>query len=112
MMYGGNKLMCPDQSRNHTRIRLRYCVIMYYPIRSYRLCMSKTKLIRFSDLDESNRKLLATARQAGLCPDEIIRKSLEAAYSKLLQSGDGGGTGRTTAVAGKDHISYDASSNP
>jgi hypothetical protein len=34
-------------------------------------------------LDPSNRKLPAIAQQAGLSPDEIIRKSVEAAYGKL-----------------------------
>ncbi|HXA44140.1 MAG TPA: hypothetical protein VNZ25_01435 [Candidatus Angelobacter sp.] len=45
--------------------------------------MPKSKLIRPSELDPSNRKLLAAAQQAGLNPDEIIRKSVEAAYGKL-----------------------------
>ncbi len=62
--------------------------------------MTKSKLIKPSDLESSNRKLLALAQQAGLSSDEIIRKSLQAAYGKLLRRG--GGQARS-AASGKNH---------
>ena len=58
--------------------------------------MLKSKSIKPSDLDPSNRRLLATAKQAGLSSDEIIRKSLEAAYGRLQRAGVK--PGRTTGV--------------
>jgi len=51
--------------------------------------MPKSKLIKPSELDLSNRKLLAAAQQAGLPTDEIIRKSLHAAYGRFLKRGGG-----------------------
>ena len=66
-------------------------------------------LIRPTDLDASNRKLLAAARQVGLNADEIIRKSLEAAYGNLLRDAGGRRQGRATAVAQKSHIHNSAS---
>ncbi len=63
--------------------------MQYYSIRDTRFGMSKSKSIRLSELDSSNRKLLAAAQQAGLSSDEIIQKSLLAAHGKLLKPGGG-----------------------
>jgi hypothetical protein len=49
--------------------------------------MLESKLIKPSDLNSSNRKLLTVAQQVGLSSDEIIRKSLQAAYGGLLKPG-------------------------
>lgn len=62
--------------------------------------MPKSKLIKPSDLELSNRKLLALAQQVGLSSDEIIRKSLQAAYGKLLRNG---GAQARSAASGKNH---------
>ncbi len=62
--------------------------------------MTISKLIKPSDLESSNRKLLAVAQQAGLSSEEIIRKSLQAAYGKLLRRG--GGQARS-AACGQNH---------
>jgi hypothetical protein len=60
--------------------------------------MPKSKLIKLSELDSSNRKLLAAARQAGLSSDKIIFESLQAAYGRLLKRGRG-----QAASSGENH---------
>ena len=62
--------------------------------------MPKLNSIKHSELDSSNRKLLAAAREVGLSSDEIIRKSLQAAYGKLLKPGAGSAK---PAASGKNH---------
>ena len=62
--------------------------------------MPKLNSIKPSELDSSNRKLLTAARKVGLSSDEIIRKSLQAAYGKLLKRAAGLGK---PAAAGKNH---------
>jgi hypothetical protein len=63
--------------------------------------MPKSKNIKPSDLTASNRRLLYVAQQAGLSPDEIIRKSMEAAYGRLRRPAKK--TGRTPAVTRNNH---------
>jgi hypothetical protein len=63
---------------NNTQKRFML-LIQYYNNFSHWMGVLKLKLIRPSQLDPSNRKLLAAAQQAGLSPEEIIRKSVEAA---------------------------------
>jgi hypothetical protein len=62
--------------------------------------MPKSKLIKPSELDLSNRKLLAAAQKVGLSTDEIIRKSLQAAHGKMLKRGGGR---PKSAASGKNH---------
>jgi hypothetical protein len=63
--------------------------------------MSKPKNIKSSDLNASNRRLLYAAQQAGLSSDEIIRKSVEAAYGRLRRPVKK--PGRTPAAARNNH---------
>lgn len=63
--------------------------------------MSNPKNIKPSDLNASNRLLLYAAQQAGLSPDEIIKRSLEAAYGRLRRPAKK--PGRTAAVARSNH---------
>jgi len=87
--------------------RKPFTVLQYYIkiVKLKRIGMPKinSTSIKTSDLNASNRKLLATAQLAGLSKDEIIRKSLKAAYGKLLRSGDGRKISRATAITRKDH---------
>jgi len=62
--------------------------------------MPKSKIIRPSDLEPDNRKLLAAAQQAGLCSDEIILNSLQAAFGRLTTGGNGRGQ---KSAASKNH---------
>jgi hypothetical protein len=63
--------------------------------------MSKPKNIKPSDLNASNRRLLHAAQQAGLSSDEIIKKSVEAAYGRLRCPAKT--PGQTPAVSPNNH---------
>jgi len=74
--------------------------MQYYYTKCTGFGMSKSKSIKSSELNSSNRKLLAAAGQVGLSSDEIIRKSLQAAYGQLLKRR--GGKAKS-AASGKNH---------